>query len=121
MFDITKSAYFPRDNVEGRTLSAATYVDPDNMTVESCIAFCDAGPYVYAGVEWSQVSSIVGNFYLDLTYTIMPRNVVCPIYLRASIVSSSSYDSYRLRKLYPEWRNHHQHFRLQHALQGRRL
>ncbi|KAJ7500409.1 WSC domain-containing protein [Mycena galericulata] len=36
-----------------RTLAASVTVGP-NMTVETCIAFCTAGDYIFAGVEFGQ-------------------------------------------------------------------
>jgi len=36
-----------------RTLAASAAVSP-NMTVETCIAFCTAGDYIFAGVEFGQ-------------------------------------------------------------------
>ncbi|KAL0956983.1 hypothetical protein HGRIS_003084 [Hohenbuehelia grisea] len=37
-----------------RTLSGASYVDSHNMTIETCVAFCQNGGYNYAGVEFGQ-------------------------------------------------------------------
>ncbi|KZT03065.1 copper radical oxidase [Laetiporus sulphureus 93-53] len=44
------------DNTASRTLTGASYTSTDNMTVESCINFCDSlsTTYVYAGVEYAQ-------------------------------------------------------------------
>lgn len=36
-----------------RTL-AATASASDNMTVETCISFCDAGGFIFAGVEFGK-------------------------------------------------------------------
>ncbi len=36
-----------------RTLAAATYASGTAMTIESCIAYCDAAGYLYAGTEYS--------------------------------------------------------------------
>ena len=43
-----------RDNVQGRALTAAAYTSTTDMTVESCISFCDGKGYIYAGLEWYQ-------------------------------------------------------------------
>jgi WSC domain len=43
-----------RDNVGGHTLTSATYTDTVNMTVESCVNFCNGQNYIYAGVEYAQ-------------------------------------------------------------------
>ncbi|KAF4635308.1 hypothetical protein G7Y89_g2796 [Cudoniella acicularis] len=37
-----------------RTLNAASYVSPTNMTDEYCIGFCNQEGYIYAGTEYSQ-------------------------------------------------------------------
>jgi hypothetical protein len=37
-----------------RTLSGASYVDGIYMTEESCVSYCNAKNYTYAGVEFSQ-------------------------------------------------------------------
>ncbi|KAF7327564.1 Copper radical oxidase [Mycena kentingensis (nom. inval.)] len=42
------------DNPGTRTLTGATTTDPGNMTVENCIAFCDAKDFIFAGVEFRQ-------------------------------------------------------------------
>ncbi|KAJ7058025.1 galactose oxidase [Mycena amicta] len=42
------------DNVGARTLTGATTTDTTNMTVENCIAFCDAKNFIFAGVEFMQ-------------------------------------------------------------------
>ncbi|KAF7291129.1 hypothetical protein MIND_01256100 [Mycena indigotica] len=42
------------DNTGARTLSGATTTDPSNMTVENCIAFCDAKAFIFAGLEFHQ-------------------------------------------------------------------
>ncbi|KAL6310273.1 copper radical oxidase [Sparassis latifolia] len=42
------------DNPASRTLTGSTYTDTTNMTVESCVSFCIADSYVYAGVEYAQ-------------------------------------------------------------------
>ncbi|KAJ9474296.1 hypothetical protein PHBOTO_004349 [Pseudozyma hubeiensis] len=42
------------DNVNNRALKAATYVDANLMTVESCAAFCAQGSYKYFGVEYAK-------------------------------------------------------------------
>ncbi|KAI0925387.1 hypothetical protein AcV7_005644 [Taiwanofungus camphoratus] len=42
------------DNTAARTLTGSSYTSTDNMTVESCISYCDSGSYVYAGVEYAQ-------------------------------------------------------------------
>lgn len=55
------------DGVDGtRTLSAATYTDTVNMTVESCVNFCSTGSnaYVYAGVEYAQ-ECYCGNYFFS--------------------------------------------------------
>jgi len=56
---ISYSQISHRDNVDGRALNAASYTDTTDMTVDSCINFCNAGSYFYAGVEWSQVKPFV--------------------------------------------------------------
>jgi hypothetical protein len=43
-----------RDNVGGRTLTSASYTDAVNMTVESCVNFCNGQNYIYAGIEYAQ-------------------------------------------------------------------
>jgi hypothetical protein len=43
-----------RDNVGGRTLTSAAYTDTANMTVESCVNFCNGQNYIYAGIEYAQ-------------------------------------------------------------------
>lgn len=43
-----------RDNVQGRALTAAAYTSTTDMTVQSCISYCDGLGYIYAGVEWYQ-------------------------------------------------------------------
>ena len=43
-----------RDPPGGRTLSSAETTDTTGMTVESCIAFCSNGGFVYAGIEYAQ-------------------------------------------------------------------
>jgi len=42
------------DNVGGKTLTSASYTDTVNMTVESCVNFCNNQNYIYAGVEYAQ-------------------------------------------------------------------
>ena len=42
------------DNVGGRALASASYVDPNNMTVENCVAFCSGKGWKLAGVEYYQ-------------------------------------------------------------------
>jgi len=39
-----------------RTLRVASFTDVDNMTIESCIAFCTPSGYQFAGVEFARVS-----------------------------------------------------------------
>ncbi|KAF8259546.1 copper radical oxidase [Lactarius quietus] len=42
------------DNVNGqRALQAASYTSNTAMTVESCVAYCSASNYIYAGVEYA--------------------------------------------------------------------
>ena len=53
-----------RDNVQGRALTGANYVNATGMTVESCITFCDDNDYIYAGLEWYQ-ECYCGNFILN--------------------------------------------------------
>jgi hypothetical protein len=43
-----------RDNPANRTLEAASFTDTSTMTVESCISFCGAKSFIYAGVEFGQ-------------------------------------------------------------------
>lgn len=40
-------------DVAGRTLNGASYADGDEMTIESCIAFCADKGFPYAGTEYS--------------------------------------------------------------------
>lgn len=42
------------DSPNGRTLASASFTNTTSMTTESCIDFCDAQGFVYAGTEWSQ-------------------------------------------------------------------
>ncbi|KIM38445.1 hypothetical protein M413DRAFT_30263 [Hebeloma cylindrosporum] len=42
------------DSPANRTLRTAAFTDVNNMTIESCIAFCTPGGYQYAGVEFSR-------------------------------------------------------------------
>jgi hypothetical protein len=53
-----------RDNVQGRALTGANYVSTTDMTVESCIDFCDGRDYEYAGLEWYQ-ECYCGNFIIN--------------------------------------------------------
>lgn len=53
-----------RDNVQGRALTGTSYVNTMDMTVESCVNFCDNGDYDYAGLEWYQ-ECWCGNFILN--------------------------------------------------------
>ena len=46
------------DSTSSRTLKIAAYTDVNNMTIESCIAFCTPAGYLYAGVEFARVSPI---------------------------------------------------------------
>jgi hypothetical protein len=39
---------------DGRALSSSSYVSATAMTEEACAAFCGAGGFKYAGVEYSQ-------------------------------------------------------------------
>lgn len=41
------------DNLGVRTLGASSFASGTTMTTESCIAFCDAKSFVYAGTEYS--------------------------------------------------------------------
>ncbi|KAG1865028.1 copper radical oxidase-like protein [Suillus subalutaceus] len=55
------------DGVDGtRTLSAATYTDTVNMTIESCVNFCSTGSnaYAYAGVGYAQ-ECYCGNYFFS--------------------------------------------------------
>ncbi|KAK0632014.1 hypothetical protein B0T14DRAFT_490452 [Immersiella caudata] len=47
-------------DVTGRTIGAAGYADGEDMTIESCIAYCDTRGFAYAGVEYS-VECFCGN------------------------------------------------------------
>lgn len=42
------------DNANNRALNAVSYVDKNNMTVESCANFCGASSYKYFSVEYAQ-------------------------------------------------------------------
>lgn len=56
------------DNSGGtRALSADSYVDTANMTIESCIGFCDAKKYIFAGLEYSVRSPSLSFFLRCLT------------------------------------------------------
>ncbi|KAL8670348.1 MAG: hypothetical protein Q9168_005106 [Polycauliona sp. 1 TL-2023] len=44
---------FP-DLTKGRLLSGSSYVNATGMTVESCVGFCSASKYAYAGLEFGQ-------------------------------------------------------------------
>lgn len=35
------------------TLQGANYTDPNSMTEEGCVAYCDARGYIYAGLEYA--------------------------------------------------------------------
>ncbi|KAG2002470.1 hypothetical protein CC2G_004661 [Coprinopsis cinerea AmutBmut pab1-1] len=41
------------EGTTGRALTGPTYASGDDMTIENCIAFCDAQGAIYAGVEFS--------------------------------------------------------------------
>jgi len=43
------------DSTANRTLRTAAFTDVNNMTIESCIAFCTPNGYQYAGLEFSRV------------------------------------------------------------------
>lgn len=43
-----------RDNVSGRALTGAAYTSTTDMTIESCVNFCDGHGFNYAGLEWYQ-------------------------------------------------------------------
>jgi hypothetical protein len=53
-----------RDISTSRTLAATSLVQ-DPMTIETCIAFCQSGNFIFAGVEFGRTSDY---FYLDLYY-----------------------------------------------------
>lgn len=40
-------------DVAGRTLNGGGYADGNNMTIESCIAYCSSHGFQYAGTEYS--------------------------------------------------------------------
>ncbi|KAK4129599.1 copper radical oxidase [Parathielavia appendiculata] len=40
-------------DVPGRTINSAAYADGEDMTIESCLAFCAAKGFAYAGTEYS--------------------------------------------------------------------
>ncbi|KAI0791235.1 copper radical oxidase [Abortiporus biennis] len=42
------------DNPAARSLTSASFTDTQNMTVESCVGFCNDQNFVFAGVEFSQ-------------------------------------------------------------------
>ncbi|KAF8961438.1 WSC domain-containing protein [Flammula alnicola] len=42
------------DSTASRTLKTASYTDVNNMTIESCLAFCTPNGYQFAGVEYSR-------------------------------------------------------------------
>ncbi|KAH9946755.1 hypothetical protein B0H21DRAFT_388973 [Amylocystis lapponica] len=42
------------DNTASRTLTGAYYTSTTNMTVESCVDYCNSQSYIYAGVEYAQ-------------------------------------------------------------------
>ena len=48
---------FSSDSTSSRTLDVASYTNINNMTIESCIAFCTPAGYLYAGVEYARVWS----------------------------------------------------------------
>ncbi|KAJ3885188.1 WSC domain-containing protein, partial [Lentinula edodes] len=54
-----------------RTLSAASLPASDNLTLETCVAFCDSVDYIFAGVEFAQ------ECYCDSTIQIpsVPSNL----------------------------------------------
>jgi hypothetical protein len=49
---------FLTDSTASRTLRTAAYTDVNNMTIESCIAFCTPNGYQYAGLEFSRASHL---------------------------------------------------------------
>ncbi|KAJ7058518.1 galactose oxidase [Mycena amicta] len=52
------------DNVGGRSLAGASFVNGTGMTVESCINFCDNKNFILAGVEYGQecyCDNFIGN------------------------------------------------------------
>ena len=49
-----RSLFIPRDNVQGRALTGASYTDTTDMTVENCISFCGDKDFIYAGLEYYQ-------------------------------------------------------------------
>lgn len=51
-------------NAGGRTLASASFTNTTSMTTESCISFCDAQGFVYAGTEFSQ-ECYCGDFFAN--------------------------------------------------------
>jgi hypothetical protein len=54
------------DNTGSRTLNGASMTS-NTLTIESCINFCAAGNYVYAGMEYSD--ECCKSLFLDLSLT----------------------------------------------------
>jgi hypothetical protein len=70
----SKSDYEYSDG-PARTLAASTYANTTGMTVESCISFCVSGGYIYAGLEYSQVRTLIWDLRSEFINPI-PRNAV---------------------------------------------
>lgn len=52
-----------------RTLSGNSYTNTTGMTVESCIAFCEPGYWIYAGVEYFQeCCTVTCGLYSECVY-----------------------------------------------------
>ena len=67
------------DSTINRTLRTAAFTDVNNMTIESCIAFCTPNGYQYAGLEFSRVGTLI-SYNVNLTafsVSLSNRNAVC--------------------------------------------
>ena len=61
---ILRSPLGRRDNVSGRALTGAAYTSTSDMTIESCVNFCDGQNFNYAGLEWYQ-ECYCGNYIIN--------------------------------------------------------
>ena len=54
------------DSVSARAFNARVDIDPANMTIENCIAFCQAADFIYAGVEYAQECCMLFHVLLGM-------------------------------------------------------
>ena len=138
-----------RDPPGGRTLSSAEYADTAKMTVESCVAFCAAKNYAYAGVEYGQeccasLPSVVSVYrFADRIIRVCAFGLVRLLSVRVCIWvwivhlgmdtdtdmdmgilwtgdTARGGDTNRLRRHHWQRRRQNRRHGLQHALHGRR-